>query len=194
MKPVTLAAALVVVLRLLVGCVSSTVSESDARAVHQAVLDAHFEQDDWGQHGESLLILSDRLEVPEEDRGVPAQGDSRGVCLADHYPPSDAVADYDTKSERSRPLKAAFELPIEYQLLGVGRWRQILTEEGGWMGYEMTWPGARRFVQLSDVGFDQAGTTAIVYVADNPEAAMLYVLRNEDGKWQIVDGCMLWVS
>jgi len=62
------------------------------------------------------------------------------------------------------------------------------------MGYEMTWPGARRFVQLSDVGFDQAGTTAIVYVADNPEAAMLYVLRNEDGKWQIVDGCMLWVS
>ena len=182
-------------LSLLLGaCAQSTISDADVTAVHQAILSSHFEHDDWGQHGESLLILSDQLAVPEDDRRVPLQDPSRTVCLAQHYPPPDAIADYETKALRSRPLQGRFDLPIEYRFLKSGRWRQILTEEGGWQGYQWTFPGARRFVQLSDVGFDSTGTMAVVYLADYPETGLLYVLRKNGNEWQIVDGCMLWVS
>ena len=175
-------------------CAGPRVSDVDVNAIHNVVLGYHFEKDDWGQNGESLLVLSNRLAVPEGDRGVPKEDPSRTVCLRQHYPPPGAVADYEQKAKLSRPLDGNFRLKIEHRLLDADRWHQILTEEGGWTGFESIFPGASRFVQLSDVGFDTSGRSAIVYIADYPKTALLYVLRKEGEEWRIVDGCMLWVS
>ena len=84
MMPRTLAALVIGALSLVFGCASSILSHADVHAVHQDVLDAHFQQDDWGQRGEDVLSLTDRLEVPEEDLGIPEQGESRSVCTAEH--------------------------------------------------------------------------------------------------------------
>lgn len=185
-------------LLLLASCAFSscrTGGVDEEHRVRQALLDHLVENGMLAREGERLVVLSDSLGVDSYELGVPRYDPERDVCLALHYPSDEMIGDYLARNREWRKLGPLplLELPLPVRIVSRESLEDTL-RDGGWSLFRETYPGAVGYVELSSVGFDSAGRSALVCVARYPESGQLYVLRKERGRWAVVDACLLWSS
>lgn len=113
---------------------------------------------------------------------------------------ADTIQDFLKKSCAAGRLSQTFHTDLPRAFIGVEGmhfegWR---IEINGSKSFEQLFPGAGGVISLSHVGFDPALSEAVVFVSyvcgELCGSGHRYILRKKQGRWEVVNKSMMWVS
>jgi hypothetical protein len=142
------------------------------------------------------LVISDVTDSAED-------GKSRmwGFRSASKQGPSDdTVAHFNLRRQGSCHLKPQLDTAISYHLLSEEEHNRIFKKKGigGWKDFYKKYPKSSGYWNFSPVGYDAAGTEALVYVGHHCGGLCgtghMVLLTKENGHWIVKNRVMLWIS
>ena len=128
---------------------------------------------------------------------------SRGVSyVREKMPDLDqaTLADYLSKNWAAQPLKDQFNLKVKAVLINAREVKSIFEEHSmdGWRIIFERYPNSLGLITISAVGFNHDLTQALVHVGISCGGLCgegnLFLLRKENGVWQVQKKIMTWVS
>jgi hypothetical protein len=193
----------VCVLALLAGCGSgsqtpaATPVPSDEYQVYRAVIDYLY----FSQGAPEQLVI--QVETESGDPGGGRIDRTRTDYIAQQmaaYLDPVTLADFAERSQRTEKLKDQFGLPVPVRLLTRDQLRDFFSapETDGWERFFAEYPGAPGTLALSQVGFNEGRTQAMVYAGQQSGwlsgSGNVYLLNKTEDGWRVVAIMLLWIS
>lgn len=109
------------------------------------------------------------------------------------------VADFKNKSRACRTIEAKLDLSAKYILLSQQERRVIFSKADvnkSWKGFHQKYPDAKGYINLSNVGFNEDRTQALVNTyrkcGENCGGEKMVLLTKLNGKWNITATHKIW--
>jgi hypothetical protein len=111
----------------------------------------------------------------------------------------DILGDFKAKNQTTSALERTFTLSVPYALISEQELTAIFpTSATSWDRFFAQYPGAKGFLALSRVGFNQAKDTAVLYTEQSRGANIaegdLVLMKKTDGRWTVQGQNMIWTS
>ena len=112
----------------------------------------------------------------------------------------DTLNDFKDQNQTPEPLKNAFNLSVEINLVSQEEFQKIFNDpqKDGWKTFYEKYPNSQGRMELSGIGFNINITQALVYAGNMSYAlagaGYFYLLENQDGTWVVVNETMVWIS
>jgi hypothetical protein len=110
----------------------------------------------------------------------------------------DTVSDFKTKNKAKQKLGNFFTFGGKVFFLTQNEEKWMFVNPDGWNKFSQKYPGAKKLIKFSAVGFNRTRTQAIVYISVNCVVSCSYsnfiFLKKKDGKWILYQDVNLWIS
>ncbi len=109
------------------------------------------------------------------------------------------IADFKSKSRNCRTIEAKFTLPTKYILISQPERRAIFSKADvnkSWQSFHQKYPGAAGYINLSNIGFNEDRTQALVDTfrkcGDKCGGEKMVLLMKVNGKWSVAATHKIW--
>lgn len=116
--------------------------------------------------------------------------------------PLRALENWARRNAAPHPIERALDLPVSYQMLDdetLGELFDDVDPQTGWQHFFERFPGAPGIVRLSQPGYDDSLSQALVYVehqcgAECGAGRLVALSRDDAGVWRVDGGAIVWMS
>jgi len=143
------------------------------------------------------LVLLDSTDTGEDGKSL-----MWGFRSASKQAPSDATVDnFNARRQSLCQLQPQFEPTVAYHFFTQKERDSLFKKKGiarGWREFYKKYPHSSGYWSLSPVGYDPERLEALVYVGHHCGGLCgtghLVLLAKEDGRWNVKNRVMLWIS